>query len=71
MSIVLSLDREKAKRELKKKAREAYKMQLQADISDDGYVVMLHFDYGEQVDLYLQDLLQAYLREIGADVPPE
>lgn len=64
MSIILSLDRAKAKRSLKKRKDFVMRGEYQADITDDGQVIMLHFDYEDQVNIYLEDLLKLYVESL-------
>ena len=62
--MVLRLDIERARRELKERAKKAYKGVYQADITDDGKHIQLHWEAGEMTTLPLQDLLIAYLEKL-------
>lgn len=69
-NVVLSFDEARTKRELKARAKQAFRGIYQADLTDDGKHIQLHWAPGEMTTLSFQDMLDAYLRELGARDEP-
>lgn len=60
-NVLLRLDSVRARRELIRRAKAVALGVYQADITDDGKHIQLHWGPGEATSIALHDLLTAYL----------
>lgn len=67
MAIVLDLNRRQADLQIHENIKRLRREEYQADITDDGRVLQIHWARGKMTNVAVADLLEAYVQVRGLD----